>query len=60
MDIPRKLELGKAAHTSIATHEDADSVVILAALDALADDIVTQKVAVTARAAAEAAAAVGG
>jgi hypothetical protein len=60
MNIQRKLEIHAQAVASITNHDDADSTVLLAALDKAAESIAAAKEAVQARAAAQVAAALQG
>lgn len=59
MDINRKLQVVSQAINSISTHDDADSVVLLAALDRVAKMVADQATAVRERQEAAAATALG-
>lgn len=58
MNIGKKIEIVETAVKSIATHDDQDSVVLLAALDAVTAIVDKAKAQVAAKAKADAAAAV--
>lgn len=58
MDIAKKIEIVGTAIASIATHTDQDSVVLLAALEAVTAIVEAAKTAVSSKAQADAKAAV--
>lgn len=59
MDIKRKIEIVQQAVASISDHGDADSVVLLQALELVQQDVAQKMVAVRERAAAQAREALG-
>lgn len=59
MNIAQKLAYADQHLESIATHDDADAAVVLAALDHIVDRVAVHKAAVNAKVAAEIAAQVG-